>query len=573
MTSSTVSASLSPLRLATIGAVAALAVAAGAVAGAFLMNGEQAGLGSGASYVPGDAPFYVEVRVVPSDAQDAALREFLGHFPPIEGIDLGQPLSEQMVEHLDEMLAADGVNLTWSEDIAPWFDGRVGFALTSFDVESTMSSESIPPTVALLGVTDEAAAAGAIDRILAESGAPAPTETQHAGVTINTVGGDEPGAWALTADQLILGTDETAIIAALDAHADPSSTLSANADASRLAEALPSDWLAFVFYDMTGLMADAFEAMPADDTGSADAMRAIIEGQPLRGAMAVSAGGDRLVLDAVSDAPSGAFAVENADRGLADEVPGDALYYSEASNIGSALAGVIGPLKDSLAQVPEVADQIVQLEAAMGADLEELVSWIGDGAAVAGFDGSEPYAGAVLVADDPDAAERRLDQLAAFAELGAVEGGIGVTVEEAQVGDASVTTLCWRDPGAVDLELPIAPEVCLQWAVPGDRVLIGVGETFVGRALALDSGSSLAAQARFSSAVAEMGGSSNAGMTWVDLAGAMAAVEAQLGTIDEMFGTPDVSEAMAWLDPLDQVISVSRLDGDLLVQRAALIVE
>ena len=104
-------------------------------------------------------------------------------------------------------------------------------------------------------------------------------------------------------------------------------------------------------------------------------------------------------------------------------------------------------------------------------------------------------------------------------------------------------------------------------------MLIGVGETFVGRALALDSGSSLAAQARFSSAVAEMGGSTNAGMTWVDLAGAMAAVEAQLGTIDEMFGTPDVSEAMAWLDPLDQVISVSRLDGDLLVQRAAIIVE
>ena len=118
VTSSTVSASLSPLRLATIGAVAALAVAAGAVAGAFLMNGEQAGLGSGL-HVPGDAPFYVEVRVVPSDAQDAALRDFLGHFPPIEGIDLGQPLSEQMVEHLDEMLAADGVTLSWSHRHRP----------------------------------------------------------------------------------------------------------------------------------------------------------------------------------------------------------------------------------------------------------------------------------------------------------------------------------------------------------------------------------------------------------------------------------------------------------------------
>ena len=42
-------------------------------------------IGSGASYVPATAPIYVEVRLEPSEAQDAALREFLGHFPEIEG--------------------------------------------------------------------------------------------------------------------------------------------------------------------------------------------------------------------------------------------------------------------------------------------------------------------------------------------------------------------------------------------------------------------------------------------------------------------------------------------------------
>jgi hypothetical protein len=562
------------MRLAAIAAVALLAVAAGAVAGAFLVNGQRggSGLGAGAAYVPADSAFYVETLVIPSEGQDAALREFLGHFPAIEGLDLGRPLSDQLVEHLDEMLAAEGATLTWSADIAPWFDGHAAAALMSLDLADAMASPSIPSTVVMLGVTDRAAADAAIDRIVAETGA-VPTETDHAGTTIHVLGGDEPGAWALTDDQLIFGSDEAAVATALDAHANSSSSLAENADAARLAAALPSDWLVFVSYDLTGFVAAALEAAPEVGDGSAaDAMRDLLEHQPLRGAMALSAGGDSLNLDATSEAPTGPFAVENADRGLADEVPGDALYYGEASNIGSSISGVIGPMKASMSEVPEVADQLAQIEAALGADLEELVTWIGDGAAVAGMNGAEPYAGAVLVPDDMDAAERRLDQLAAFAALGAGEGAIGVTLEEGQVGDATVTTLCWRDPEAVDLELPIAPEICLQWTVTSDRVVLGVGEGFVERVLTLDAGGSLAAQARFSGAVAEMGGAVNAGMAWLDLAGTLDAVESQLGSLgDEIVGT-GFDEMLAWLEPLDQIVSVSRLDGDVLVQRGALFV-
>jgi hypothetical protein len=71
--------------------------------------------------------------------------------------------------------------------------------------------------------------------------------------------------------------------------------------------------------------------------------------------------------------------------------------------------------------------------------------------------------------------------------------------------------------------------------------------------------------------VAGLGGAENAGVTWVDLAGTLAAVEPML----ESAGGGGVSEAdvRPWLLPLDRMVSVSRLEGDLLVQRAALLVE
>ena len=74
----------------------------------------------------------------------------------------------------------------------------------------------------------------------------------------------------------------------------------------------------------------------------------------------------------------GAFAVTNAARDLADEVPGDALYYSEGGNVGASLSGLVGSLKETAAEMPDAAGQLDMVEAALGGDIEEMVSWIGD---------------------------------------------------------------------------------------------------------------------------------------------------------------------------------------------------
>lgn len=573
-----------PMRLAVIGAVGALAVGIGLAAGSFLLEQRTAAVGSAAEYVPGDAPFYLEVRLEPSDAQDDALREVLARFPEIEGVDLEQPLYAQVVEAIDDLLLAEEVEVSWTEDVEPWFDGRLAMALTEVPVElldataDPTAMPEVPPFVVLLGVTDRAAAEAAIDRLVAAAGSEVPTftDTEYGGFTIRTADGDD-GAYVLTDDQLVIGPDADVLRAALDARASGSGTLDEVAEMTRLTDRLPDDWLAFMTFDMTDVLAAATEAAASVEPSAAAAMEELLASQPLRGAMAVSAAGDRVVIDAATDAPRGAFRAENADRGLADEVPADALYYSEAGNIGESFAAVIESIKAAAPEGPGGRQELDMVESALGTDLEELVSWIEDGAICIGYADDQPYAGLVLVPSDRDAAERRLGQLATFATLAASDPASGISVDEEEVGGVTVTTIRWQDPAGADLDpmMPGMPSVLVEYAVTDDRVLVGVGDRFVRRALELDEADSLASVARYTDAVAELGGPDNAGAAWIDLAGVREALETALGAMAGELGATETYEAeiRPWLLPLDRFVSVSRLEGDVIVQRAALLVE
>jgi len=572
------SASLPAWRVAVIAIVGILAVGIGVALGSFLLSARTASLGGGASYVPASAPFYFEMRLEPSASQDAALRELLGRFPPIDGVDLARPLYEQLTEKLDEAVATSG-DLSWSEDVAPWFDGRIGVALLDLPVESfaapidPLATPAVPPMVLLLGVTDAAEAADAIDRLLAfPAEAPTFTEQVHAGTTIHVAEGDM-GAYALTADQLLIAPGAADIEAALDARASGSTTLAEAAEITQLTDQLPADWLAFGVYDMTDLMAAAFD-QAADASPGMEAFRDLIEHQSLRGAIAITASGDRFAVETVTDAPTGPLAVTNADRGLAAEVPADALFYSEGGNLGAGFAASIGPMRESLATIPGLGEQIDTIESALGADLEEMVAWMGDGAMAVGWDGTTPYGGLVIVPIDADDARRRLDQLATFAGLASLDPTTGISVTERDVESVSVTTIRWADPNAVEqdpLMAPVAPpEVVIEWAVTDDRVYLGVGDAFVPRVLALDDGDSLATVARYGDAIAGFGGPSNAGVAWADLRGVREAIESAIG--GEGLGSYE-ADILPWLAPLDRLVSVSRLDGGVLIGSFALLMD
>jgi len=570
---------LSAWRTAVIGLVAVLSAGIGLALGGFLLETRTGAVGTAAAYVPATAPFYIELRLEPSVEQDASLRELLGRFPAIEGVDLGRPLYDQMVELIDEQLAAEaGVEVSWAEDVAPWFDGHVAFGVTdiplaAMDPMDPMAVPPIPDMVVVAGVADAAGARESIARIAAEQPDMETTESDHLGVTVHSLTSGE-GAYAVTDDALLFAPTAEAITAALDTAADPALRLSDAPGVAEMAAELPSDWLAFVAYDFTELMAAAFAQ--AEGEPAADAFRSLMEGQPVRGAMAMSALGDRFAMDAVSEAPTGAFAVENVDRGLAGEVPADALYFSDGGNIGTALAALVGALTTAAEEDPAMAEQIRTAEAALGADLEEMVAWIDSGAIVAGWDGSEPYAGLVLVPNDVLAAQRRIGQLVTFAGLAAMDATSGITVDEAEVAGATVTTITWADPNAMPMEgVPVPTGLAVQVTVTDDRALIGLGETFVSRVLQLEAADSLAAEPRFADAIAALGPTANAGVAWLDLAGTREAVEAALGP---MLGSLDPdgayeSEIQPWLLPLDRMVTVTVLDGEVLVQRSALLIK
>lgn len=572
-------------RLLVIGLVAALAIGIGVAAGGFLLTDRAPGVGTAASYVRADAPFYIEMRLEASAAQDAALRELLGRFPPIDGLDLDRPLFAQLGELVDQELAKqDEVELSWADDVEPWWDGRLTLAVTDFPFEALaiptdpmapMSEPPMPGMIVVLGVTDRAAADELAARVRAEAtedGAQS-TETAHAGTTIVA---SADGAYAITDDALLFAPSSADVETALDTHADPEAGIGAALDLAGMSAHLPDDWLAFGVYDLTDIMAASLAAGGEEAAAMSAAFDSLLEHQPMRGAMAVSASGDRLAMDAVSAAPTGPFAVENADRGLAAEVPGDALYYAESGNIGAALTALMQTLKEAAATQPEAAEQIATAEAALGADLEDLVTWIDDGAIVAGWDGTAPYGGLVLVPNDVAAAERRLGQLATFAGLAGMDPSSGVSVSEDEIAGTRVTTIRWEDPNSTEMEGMMVPTgVAIQYAVTDDRALVGIGETFVGRALELDAADSLAMEPRFSEAIEELGGATNAGAAWLDLAGAREAITtAMAGWIGVMDSEGIFErEVEPWLLPLDRMVAVSVLDGDLLISRSALLLE
>ena len=577
----TAPASTSPgWRATVIVLVALLSVGIGAALGAYLLNGPGAGLGTGASYVPADAAMYVEVRVIPSAEQDAALRDVLGRFPPIEGLDLDRPLGETLPELLDDFMGMAGTaSISWSSDVAPWFDGRIGFAASGASAlvgPGAAGGGEGPDGLLLLGVTDRAAAEAAIDRILAASGSPPDfTETDHAGVKIRE-SSTGLGAYALTDDQLLVAFTAETIQSALDAHAS-GDTLAAAGDLSGYAARLPADWLMFGTYDLRSLLSESMGSMGAQAPGMA-AFEALYEHQPTRMAYSVSATADGIAFDAFSDLPTGPFAPVNADRGLAGEVPDDAFVFADGGNVGPGLSAAIEAFESSVSAFPDVAEQIATIETALGGELSDVVGWIGDGAFAVGRDDAEMYAGMVLVPTDMAEAERHLGQLATFARLAAADPttGIGVTEEtvETASGPVTITTVLWQPaessaPPAPSESLPFTGLV-IEYAVTDDRALVGIGGAFVRRALTLDPAGALAADPRYRDPVTSLGGTPNAGTTWVDLAGLREAVEAFVPIEAEMQYQNDV---LPWLEPLDRFVTVARVDGTTFESHAVLFIE
>lgn len=561
-------------RYLIIGAVAVLAVAVGVVLGSVLVTSGATGLARSADYAPADAVLYMEARLDLPGAQRANLRALLERFP---AADADAILTDALADTLDDALATGGAPIDYSNDVAPWFDGTLAMVLQDYPLNMDPESMRLPAMVGLFGVRDAPAATAFTDTLRAELEDEAETtftSSDHDGVTVWTlelpeseVGLPIAGvgfAFAVTEDQLLLANGLDPLVAALDARSGES--LADADDVGRLLDALPEERAGVAVVSTAAMMAELRAELDDSQPGLSDALDAYLDAVPPLSVGSLSFADDAVLIDAASGLPEGELRPENSQRALAERLPADTLFFADGSRVGPALEQALVAMKASLAVGPMSEEQLAELdgmETALGAELEEFVSWIGDAAVAGGWDGQEPWFGLLLQADDADAAARRLNQLGALAELASGQAGDLVEVTTEDVAGVEVTTITFRGE-AFGTEHPEG--VPIQYALDGELALVGFGGDFVEGALVRDAGDSLAGSDRFEAALDRFGGDDSSATFFLDLAGVREAVEATQ-PVDEM-GYAMVRENLL---PLDYLAGVSRVDGDRVVSRMGIV--
>lgn len=566
---------LSRWQLAVIGAVVALAAGIGVVLGFTLVGDRTGALGGAASYLPADAVMYGEAHLDLSPAQATSLRAILRRFPAADA-DL-VPL-DAIADAVDQGLAATKANLTWATDIGPWFDGRVSFAVLDYPVASTGATNMpLPSVAAMLGVKDAAGAGAFSDKVreLASQKGVSLSSSQHAGVTIWTAEGDvqlaarSGFAYAVTADELLLANGRSTIESMLDAHAG-TQNLGTQQELQQLISHLPADRVGLFAIDTRQMVQELRSQVERTDPSVTALLDQYLANVPPFAVSSLSLQDDALAFDAATTLQGGDLAPANSRRDLASRVPSDTLLFADGGRVGTGLARFVTGIKAGIAAQPDGSQataQLEQVEAAMGGSLEDFVSWIGDGALAVGATNGTPWGGLVLEADDVAAATQRLGQLRGLIELGAQQSGEAVRVTTDTVGGVEVTTIraaMGSGPG-VDVGMP---ETVVQYAMKDGTVLIGFGDQFVARSLGLAAGESLAASDRFKTALARFGGEDNAGVAFVDLAGVRQAVEQAAG---QMLPPEYAAQIKPNVEPLDYLMNVTRVEGNVVVTRGGLV--
>lgn len=560
-----------------VAAVVVLAAAIGVVAGLTLNGTRSAGSGGAAGYVPANATIYYELRLdLPGD-QRANLRSFLGHVP---GVNADAYLTDEIDRQLDSWASQVPGSFTYSGDVKPWFNGSLAFAtigVPSITGVGTSGASSLPQTLVFAGVRDSAAATAFSDRLRTEIGKVGGTvsSSTHGSATIWSASG-LPGAsasgaptpqtfaWTITSDEVVGGTSADLVGSALDVRAGSKPSLADRQEFRDGLSRLPADRVLVAAVDVAQLLSGLKQDLASLQRGAGDALDEILAQAPTFAVTSSSVLSDRISLDSNVLMPTGAAVPANRDRGLAALAPGDAILFTDGADVGKGLTTYVNAMKKAIAADPSGAAQLQQVEAVMGGDLASLVSWIGDAALVAGDTNHEPYVGLIVTPTDVSNARAKLSQLRGLIQLAAGAGG-KVSVSDADHGGTTITTI----KVSAGPDTP-AWATTYQYAVTDSHVVIGSGETFVARVLDMDAAHSLAGQARFSTGLSGVGGASNTGTTWLDLAGLRAAIEPLIPTeMQSAYRT----KVEPWLAPFDYLIGANRADGQRLANRTVIVVK
>ncbi len=542
-----------------VAAVATLAVVV--IVGALLLfAGSRSGTPSTvAHFAPADVTAYFEARLdLPGDQRDQ-LASFMSHFP---GFADQASFELKLDETLNSMIRSTETGLDWARDIEPWFGGEVAIFGTE-PVDPAMMTAPANMTI-VLTVTDRAALESLIAQKLGDTST---SDEDFNGVTIRTIDQDEGPemSFAVTDEAMVAGTGSDRVKAALDVRADRATGLADDEFFLRQLGSLHADRLATMYFAHEPSATDLPElpvGLPIDlpmgcaaELTSAGAIRAVAE---------VRAEGQAMTLSVrARPAPTEGLPLPpNEPSVLAASMPADSVAYFEMRQLGASISHRLGRLIDCIGGT-EGGAALGQLEQFLGTAPESYLDFVDDAAVAVAFADGKPTGGLIATVDDETVARTRLERLLTTVRALAGLGG-GISVSEEEHGAATLTVITFDGASA-----PMVPaETSLAITVANGRMYIGLRD-FVVQALDRLPADSLSSNLKFSAALSA-GGSTSAGLAYVDLGRARTIIEAG---VDPALTTDYATDAQPFLAPFSHLSFVARTDGDVIVSNIFLYVE
>ena len=481
-----------------------------------------------AQLVPPDTPLYAEAAILPDDERSEAIASLSSR---IAGID--DPRAE-LISMLDAELEAEGVPLTYAEDVEPWLGEAGAVFVRSF--EPGLVTGDTADAALLLEATDPDRAQEFVDELAVAGPGDDFAERTYEGVDYRFDPSSET-VIGVVEDAFVVGT-EASLKAAVDATGNHS--LADAEDFSKQAGGLDDENVAELWLNL-GMVLDAAAGSSDADDAEIDAARAAL-GSLLSEPIAVSVAATPETVS-VETSAAGGTPIEG-DTDLLGQLPGDAWFAAAVAGAGDAVResidglGALGPELGDPTLDPEAIAGAV--EAATGLDLEDdILSWVGDAAFyVAGTSEASVRLGALLETTDPAAATEAISAARELFERQSGARAEAPRLEDAEEGFAATA------PTGGGLEVVLRDGL----VVAG----LGGGEP---AAATVDPGEPLSSAAPFTAAIGALGDEFSASV-YVALQDFL--VVAEQG--DE--GDTDYGAARPYTDALDYLVFGTAGDGD-----------
>jgi hypothetical protein len=370
-------------------------------------------------------------------------------------------------------------------------------------------SYQMPGAVAIVALKDRSAAQTWISSELTQQNVRTTSQT-YSGTQLYTIGtGTTAGAYALTSQDLLLGTVD-AVKAAIDTKTQGS--LADNSSYQSAMNSFSGDSLARFYINaraMVGYELDSYNSMMSSlgsmDGGASSPMPTLPISEndvPAWVAGSVRAESNQMVVNVVMPR-TGVPSAGNHTSKLASVLPGDTVGVMEVHSIGKLVTSELATIEAKMpgdSSLKSVNDALAQYGG---------IDWLGDGVAAVTQDGSTYGGGIVVQAQDAATATAKVTLVQNLLTLAGGSTGLTSRDETYKGVDITVLTVSSNPISTVGAE-----EVA--FAATGNVIVAGYTDAFVKSVIDTTPATSLASQSDYS-AVMNAVGSSNEESFYVDI--------------------------------------------------------